>query len=189
MDIVFALLGLLPFALLFLVYAPVLMLADPGRPLITQTRIGRDRSPFKFFQFRIYRQGTNIDACRASYWMRRTGLDAVPQIFNVLLGLMSLVGPRPFIPSYDEHLRAHIEGYDDRFAVRPGLTSWAEVAFPSRNYASKTVAYRAAALPYDLLYIANRTPKFYLLIVFRSLENLWKGHDHRPFMGKILASR
>jgi lipopolysaccharide/colanic/teichoic acid biosynthesis glycosyltransferase len=190
MDVVFALLGMIPFAVLFLMYVPVLMLVDPGKPLVTNIRIGRDRRPFQFIQFRTVRIGTvDTDACKVSYWMRRAGLDEVPQIFNILRGDMSVVGPRPFTIEYEATLRARIPGWDARYAATPGLTSWAEVEFPARDFGNKSDNYRAGALPYDLHYIANRTLKFYLVVVFRSLENLWKGHDHNPFKRYSHASR
>ncbi len=126
-DIVLTLIGLcllaLPLAVLCLVQAIIL-----GRPIFfRQERAGRNGQPFSILKFRTMRTGNGSDAERMTRWgqfLRSTSLDELPELWNVLCGDMSLVGPRPlpthYLPRYNpEQARRH--------EVRPGITGWAQV--------------------------------------------------------------
>lgn len=117
------LLGLLPFGLLLLIH-----LLAMGRPLFfRQERAGREGRPFHILKLRTMREGKESDAARLTAWgrfLRSTSLDELPELWNVLRGEMSLVGPRPlptqYLPRYSrEQARRH--------EVRPGITGWAQV--------------------------------------------------------------
>jgi lipopolysaccharide/colanic/teichoic acid biosynthesis glycosyltransferase len=136
-------LDLLISGLLLLLLAPLLLaialwvrLDSPGPALFRQTRVGRAGKPFTIHKFRTMRQdggglgltvGDDARITHAGHWLRRLKLDELPQLWDVLRGAMSLVGPRPDLPQYvalyPEALRA------DLLAVRPGITDPASLAF------------------------------------------------------------
>ncbi len=91
-----------------------------GRPLFfTQTRLGRHRKPFTLYKFRTMRNET---ITRPGHWLRKTGLDELPQLIHVLCGEMNWIGPRPLSVTDHERLSADYPALDDRYAVRPGIT-------------------------------------------------------------------
>ena len=131
--------------LALIVLSPILALAtlaialdSPGPILFCQRRTGLNGKPFGIFKFRtmtvledgdVVIQATAGDAriTRVGRFLRTASIDELPQLFNVLAGDMSLVGPRPHAIAHDEYYGARIPGYDRRFAVKPGITGWAQV--------------------------------------------------------------
>jgi lipopolysaccharide/colanic/teichoic acid biosynthesis glycosyltransferase len=98
-------------------------------------------------------------------WLRRYRLDEVPQFWNVLLGDMSLVGPRPERPEFIAELEHEIPFYSARHLVKPGITGWAQI-----NYGySATVADAAVKLQWDLYYIKHRSAWLDLMILVRTV--------------------
>lgn len=137
LDIVLSLALLLPFALLFLGIALAIRLEDGGPVFYRQRRHGRGLTQFGMWKFRsmrvqdgdVFVQATKNDSriTRVGAFLRRTSLDELPQLINVLRGEMSLVGPRPHAVAMDEVLRKSIANYDLRYRVRPGITGLAQV--------------------------------------------------------------
>ncbi|NNE74719.1 MAG: sugar transferase [Acidimicrobiales bacterium] len=127
-DLVAALLGLLFTAPLMLV-AAVAIAVTMGRPvLFRQERIGRGDRPFVVAKFRTMRAGTGDDADRLTVvgrWLRATSIDELPQLWNVVRGEMSLVGPRPLLPQYVDRYSARQRLRHD---VRPGITGLAQIS-------------------------------------------------------------
>ncbi len=122
---------------LLLVMALLVRLTSPGPVIFRQTRVGRNKKPFTMYKFRSMYQN---DAEAAAWstpndprktplgaWMRRYSIDELPQLFNVLRGDMSLVGPRPEIPRFVEQFRDSVPLYMVKHQVRPGMTGWAQV--------------------------------------------------------------
>ena len=105
---------------------------------------------------------------RVGHWLRRTRLDEIPQLYNVLRGDIDFVGPRPFVPEQEEELVAKIPFYSHRWAVRPGATGWAQV---HRGYCA-TVEDNIEKLGYDLFYIQNISVGLDLLILFQTMKIL-----------------
>ena len=99
-------------------------LEDSGSPLFAQSRVGRERRPFTILKLRSMR-GQRVT--RVGRWLRRTGIDELPQFVNVLRGEMSVVGPRPLTQQDVERLGWHDEPHDWRFATNPGITGLSQL--------------------------------------------------------------
>jgi lipopolysaccharide/colanic/teichoic acid biosynthesis glycosyltransferase len=112
---------------------------------------------------------------RLGWWLRKTRIDELPQLINVLKGEMSLVGPRPERPVFVEQLRTLIPYYDIRHTVRPGITGWAQVRF--RYGASQEDSHMK--LQYDLFYVKNLSFHFDLTILMRTIRVIVLGEGAR----------
>ena len=179
MDVVGALLLIVLTSPLMLAAAIGTRLSSPGPVIFTQERIGKDRKPFKMLKFRSMRINDESDSAwtrpgdprrtRFGAFMRRYSIDELPQLFNVLKGDMSLVGPRPEIPRYVDHFKYSIPLYMVRHRVRPGITGWAQVNGLRGDTSIK------ARVDYDLYYIDNWSVLFDLKILlmtpFRGVVN------------------
>jgi len=153
---------------------------SPGRAIFAQERVGRDGVVFTLFKFRsMY---TDAEARSGPVWaseddpritpagrfMRRTRLDELPQLLNVLGGSMSLVGPRPERPVFVEELAQQIPYFRQRQIVKPGLTGWAQINYPYGN----TVEDALQKLQYDLFYIKYQSFLFDLSILFNTVKTI-----------------
>jgi lipopolysaccharide/colanic/teichoic acid biosynthesis glycosyltransferase len=143
-DIAGALAGLVAFAPIMALVA-IAVLADDGRPvLFRQERVGHRRRPFVILKFRTMRDGR---VTRTGRVLRTCGLDEIPQLFNVLRGEMSAVGPRPLTTADVERLGWCSGEFDFRWAVRPGLTGLAQIA--GANSSAESLAFdRAHVAPW-----------------------------------------
>jgi lipopolysaccharide/colanic/teichoic acid biosynthesis glycosyltransferase len=162
---------------LLLLLALAIVLDSAGPPLYSQERVGRFGRRFRLFKLRTMVREAEADgqavwACyadprvtRVGAVLRRFHLDELPQLWNVLRGEMSLIGPRPERPEFVLLLAAAIPGYAARHAVRPGLTGWAQVSY---HYGG-SVADAAAKLEYDLHYIHHRSLCLDAIILLRTL--------------------
>jgi lipopolysaccharide/colanic/teichoic acid biosynthesis glycosyltransferase len=113
------------------VFAPVVVgvtlavwLEDGGPPLFSQSRVGQRRNPFTLLKFRSMR---NAQVTRVGQWLRRTGIDELPQFVNVVRGEMSVVGPRPLTSQDVERLGWAGTDHDWRFAAKPGITGLSQL--------------------------------------------------------------
>jgi exopolysaccharide biosynthesis polyprenyl glycosylphosphotransferase len=139
-DIVVSAIALVILAVPMLLVALIIKVTSPGGPVFfTQERIGMNRKPFVVYKFRTMIPNAEAEtgprvavpgdprATRFGRFMRRSSIDELPQLWNVLKGDMSLVGPRPQPTFFDERYSAEVPRYLERQQVRPGLTGWAEV--------------------------------------------------------------
>jgi lipopolysaccharide/colanic/teichoic acid biosynthesis glycosyltransferase len=150
---------------IMLIVALLVRLTSWGPAIYSQTRSGRNGKPFRIYKFRT--MWHNCEKRSGACWsmpgdpritpvgriLRITHLDELPQLFNVLLGQMSLVGPRPERPEFLPQLAQSIPGYMDRLLVRPGVTGLAQVQLPADTDLDSV----RRKLTYDLWYIRNRT--------------------------------
>ncbi len=177
-DFPLAFLALVAFSPLLLVTAFAVYLSD-GRPIFfSQTREGFRRRPFRLWKFRTMRttgrDQTGVlrqETSRLGGFLRITSLDELPQLWNVLIGNMSIVGPRPMVPDQvaaGVPYRQLVPFYDARFSMRPGLTGWAQA-----NGLRGPIADEAAALSrieHDCAYIQNFSLLLDLKTVARTIR-------------------
>ena len=171
LDLVFASFFLL-IALPFLALISSALMLTSGRPLFYRgQRVGRDGRIFEMLKFRTLRRGaeerlgpylgpelverTQAETTGLGRRLRATQLDELPQLWNILRGDMSFVGPRPIRPRFFEQLAAELPAYWQRLVVRPGLTGFAQVR---RGYETSM----AEKLAHDLEWIADRSMRLYL---------------------------
>jgi sugar transferase (PEP-CTERM system associated) len=174
-------LPLLPFVAL------VIKLTSPGRLLYHQKRVGKDGTIFYCHKFRTMRADAEADT--GATWagdedprittvgrlLRTTRLDEIPQLWNVLKGEMSLIGPRPERPEFIEWLKQEIPYYDLRHTVRPGITGWAQTRYKYGN----SVEHAKEKLRYDLFYIKHMSPGLDALIFFDTIKTILLGRGAR----------
>jgi sugar transferase (PEP-CTERM system associated) len=157
--------------------ALVIRLDSPGPALYCQQRVGLQGRVFTLFKFRSMRTDAEAEGpawaaqddsrvTRIGNFLRRTRIDELPQLFNVLKGEMSFVGPRPERPHFVTRLAAEIPFYNDRSAVKPGISGWAQVNYP---YGASTEDARQK-LSYDLYYIKRRSLFLDLLILVATVR-------------------
>lgn len=184
---ILAALALIPVCLLvFPVIALAIKLDSPGRVFFVQERIGFRGLPFRMIKFRTMLDLKAVSDCeresamtktdddritRIGRFLRKTRIDELPQVFNVLLGDMSLIGPRPEAMSLSEWYESELPFYSYRHIVRPGITGWAQV-----NQGHVTdVTDILAKLRYDFYYIKNISLWLDLLIVLKTLRVILTG--------------
>jgi Undecaprenyl-phosphate glucose phosphotransferase len=137
-DIVLSLLALIVLSPILLAAAIAIRLDSPGPALFRQTRHGFNGRPFRIYKFRtmtvmengdVVQQAQKSDkrVTRVGRWLRRYSIDELPQLLNVFLGDMSLVGPRPHASAHDRHFTSVIEKYAFRHHMKSGITGWAQV--------------------------------------------------------------
>jgi exopolysaccharide biosynthesis polyprenyl glycosylphosphotransferase len=159
-----------------LLAAAIAVYVESGRPILfRQERIGQNGRIFNILKFRsmrldaekggaVWATANDARVTKVGRFLRRTSLDELPQIFNVLMGQMSIVGPRPERPVFAQAFRESSERYDDRHLVRPGITGLSHV-YMSRDVDASAIDER---LSYDLFYIEHWSPMMDLSIIFKT---------------------
>jgi len=160
--------------------AAVAVVVESGWPAFyTQVRVGQDGRVFRIIKLRSMRQDAERDGAqwsseadprvtRVGRWLRMTHLDELPNAWAVLRGHMSLVGPRPERPEFVPMLQQQIPLYRARFAVKPGLTGWAQV---NSDYGDSIEA-AVTKLEYDLYYVRHRSLMLNLRILVRTAARM-----------------
>ena len=178
LDVVLATLGLLVLAPLLILLALAIRLDSTGPALFRQTRTGLNGKKFRIYKLRtmtvqedgaVIQQATQGDprVTRIGRILRKTSLDELPQLLNVIRGEMALVGPRPHALAHDDYYGREIPAYEHRFAVKPGITGWAQVN-GSRGETC-TVADMQRRIDLDLWYVEHRSLALDVTILARTV--------------------
>ncbi len=181
MDVVGSAMALILLSPLMLLVALAIRLESRGSVFYAQTRVGLDGKPFACIKFRSMRVDAEVNTgpvwatkddprrTRVGEFIRRASIDELPQFINVLLGEMSLVGPRPERPVFVEQFKAVVPRYMERHKEKAGLTGWAQV---NGLRGDTSIVERTK---YDLYYIENWSILFDIKIIIRTVINLFKG--------------
>ncbi len=166
----------------------LLILLESGRPVLyRQTRVGHRGKPFTLYKFRSMYQDAEGDGravwattddsriTRVGHFVRKTRIDELPQLFNVLNGDMSFVGPRPERPEFVAELSNIIPYYDLRHHVKPGITGWAQVSYPY----GASIKDAREKLQYDLYYLKNYSVFLDVNIILQTIQVILWGKGAR----------
>jgi sugar transferase (PEP-CTERM system associated) len=181
-------LTILTLTLPFIVLTALAVFVETGRPVLySQSRVGLLSKEFRIYKFRSMRQDAEKDGkarwatanddriTRVGAFIRNTRLDELPQLYNVIKGEMSIVGPRPERPEFVEQLKEKIPFYDTRHYVKPGLMGWAQLKYPY----GASVEDARGKLEYDLYYSKNHSLMMDLLIMIQTVEVVLLGKGVR----------
>lgn len=190
-DILLSGIGLILLSPVFLIIYVIIRSSSRGPGFYSQKRIGRNGTPFRLYKFRTMRRGSDrgrlitvggkdTRITKAGYYIRKYKLDELPQLWNVFIGEMSLVGPRPEVEKY---VRLYTPSQRVVLSVSPGITDYASIEFsnenellgksdnPERMYVEEIMPKK---IQYNLRYINNRTLKEYFKIIFLTVAKISK---------------
>ncbi len=155
-------------------------LDDGGDIFIVQQRVGRFQKPIRIFKFRSMSGNddgdygvsgkTKLTVTRVGKWIRLLRFDEFPQLWNVLRGELSFVGPRPELPALAAQYSARIPYYNARYLIAPGLTGWAQVRHDRDPHHGTDIAETKTKLSYDLYYLAHRSLLLDLFIMLQTIR-------------------
>jgi lipopolysaccharide/colanic/teichoic acid biosynthesis glycosyltransferase len=189
-DLIVAAIGVLLLLPLFGLVAIAIKLDSRGPIFFRQLRYGRGRRAFWIVKFRTMTSATQTDhhrsgerestqVTRVGHFLRCTHIDELPQLWNVLRGEMSIVGPRPHSKAFSLHFEQQIPAYFRRYCVEPGLTGWAQAnGLCGKIDASSQMRMR---VEYDLYYVENISLRFDIKIILMTLAAVSRCHfERRP---------
>ena len=197
LDYLLAIAGMIALALLFPFIALAIRLDSRGAVLYSQQRVGRNGRNFRMVKFRSMRADAEAETgavfaeeddpriTRVGRYLRRSHLDELPQVINILRGEMSLVGPRPERPEHVAKLTKELPFYHIRQMLLPGVTGWAQV---HQDYASG-VADTQVKLQYDLYYVRNHSFLLDLEILLRTIGRVLDTRGYRKQAQMVPAQR
>lgn len=186
-DVAVSLVLLLLTAPIMLLAAIAIYLEDRGPIFYHQERVGECGFAFRILKFRSMRVDAEKDGVarwaqagdkrvtRVGRFIRTTRIDELPQVFNVLRGDMSFVGPRPERPLFVRELTRHIPYYSSRHTVKPGITGWAQIRYPY----GASVEDATRKLQFDLYYVKNHTLFLDVVIIFQTAQVVLFGRGAR----------
>ena len=165
----------------------MIFIEDRGPILYFQKRSGLKNINFKVIKFRSMKidaekngiqwsKSSDPRITKVGRLLRATRIDELPQLFCVIQGSMSLIGPRPERPEIEKHLVKEIPYYECRNVVRPGISGWAQVNYPYGASVSDTFN----KLSFDIYYISNFSLLLDLLILFKTIKVVFTGKGHKP---------
>lgn len=188
-DIVFSAVGLIVLSPIFLALYLLIRIESKGGGFYSQERIGKDGIPFRLYKFRSMRTGADKKGLitigdkdnrvtKVGYFIRKYKLDELPQLWNVLVGNMSLVGPRPEVKKYTDLYDAKQKKV---LSVRPGITDWASIKYVDENKilgesTNPDEAYVNIIMPnkikLNMIYIHHKTVGEYFKILFTTFKEI-----------------
>jgi lipopolysaccharide/colanic/teichoic acid biosynthesis glycosyltransferase len=170
--------------LISLIFYPFIMLAikleDRGPVFIIQNRIGRNNLPIRIRKFRTMSFNDNEEGSnrqnnkitRVGGFLRKSRLDELPQLWNILNGDLSLIGPRPELPALVQVYEKEVPYYSVRHLIEPGLSGWAQLYHEAHPHQGANTEETKNKLSYDLFYIKNRSLALDLKIVLKTIKAL-----------------
>jgi len=176
LDFTFAMVGIIVLSPIFIIAFTALYFSNKGKPFFNQERPGRYGNIFKIIKFKTMTDQTDVNGnllpdnlrlTTVGKWVRKTSVDEIPQLINVLRGDMSLVGPRPLRVYY---LPLYSNEQNRRHEVRPGITGWAQVN--GRNTLSWTQKFQ-----YDVWYVDNLSFFLDVKILFKTVFKIFKTNE------------
>ncbi len=186
-DLVFASIGILLGGLLLPLVSLLIKADSEGPVFFKQVRVGKGEQNFTLYKFRtMHRNAEKTTGAvwavendpritRVGRWLRKTRLDEMPQLLNIIRGDMSLVGPRPERPEFVENLKKEIPYYSNRHSVKPGATGWAQIKY---SYGA-SIEDAVEKLRYDLYYIKNYSLFLDLMIILETIKVVLFGRGAR----------
>ncbi len=177
MDIILALVGFAIFIPIFPLIALAIYLDSPGNIFYSQIRTGLNGKPYRIYKLRsmkpdaeestgaVFAQKEDNRITRVGYFMRKSRLDELPQLWNILKGEMSMIGPRPERPEHVQRLQEKIPFYRTRHILRPGVTGWAQVRYGYGANDDDSLV----KLQYDLYYIRHQSLMLDFSILLRTI--------------------
>lgn len=186
-DLISSVSGVLISLPLMPLIALMIKIDSPGPVFYRQVRVGEREKNFVIYKFRTMRANAegetgavwakNDDSrvTRAGKILRKTRLDEIPQLYNVLKGDMSFIGPRPERPEFVEDLKKHIPFYSERHYIKPGLTGWAQIRYPY----GASVQDALEKLRYDMYYIKKISVFFDIMIILETVKVVLFGRGAR----------
>ena len=182
-DFLFSFVLLIPAIPICLISAIFIMLETKGNPLYTQERVGLNGDKFKIYKLRSMYFDAEKDGhkwaekedsriTKVGSIIRKTRIDELPQLINIIRGEMAIIGPRPERPEFIEEFLKEIPDFNDRLAVKPGITGWAQV---NGGYELSP----KEKLQYDQYYIKHENFKLDLLILFKTIKVVFTGEGSR----------
>ncbi len=164
------------------IIALIIKIDSPGPVFYKQARTGRGGIPFRLTKFRTMIKDAEKDGPKMAQkndprvtklgrFLRKTRLDELPQLFNIIKGEMSFVGPRAERPEFHQELKRHIPFYQERYLIKPGLSGWAQI----KHGYSSSIEDNFEKIQYDLYYIKNRSFFFDLGIILKTINIILKG--------------
>lgn len=181
-DITSSAIGIVILSPLFLIVSILIKLDSPGKVLFIQDRLGKDGKVFKIYKFRtmcdnainigngLFTDETDSRITKIGSFLRKTSIDELPQLFNILKGDMSLVGPRPPVPNFPYKYDEYSEVQKTRFEMLPGITGWAQVV--GRNSIDWD-----ERITLDIDYIKNYSFLWDIKIIILTLAKVVKRED------------
>ncbi len=183
-DLIISIIMLILLSPVMAIFAIAIKLDSKGPVIFSQERIGEKHKPYMVHKFRsmrsdaekhtgpVWAQDNDDRITRTGHFMRKWRVDELPQLWNVLKGEMSFVGPRPERDHFVKQLTEVIPYYGERFTVKPGLTGWAQVSY---SYGA-SIKDAIEKLNYDLFYIKNMSILMDIMIVARTVKTVIFGH-------------
>ncbi len=186
-DIIISISMLILLAPVFIITAIIIKLESKGPVIFSQERVGQNRKPYMVHKFRsmvndaeeksgpVWAKKNDTRVTGIGKFIRKWRVDELPQIWNVLKGEMSFVGPRPEREFFVNGLEYIIPYYQERFSIKPGLTGWAQVNYPY----GASVQDATEKLNYDLFYMKNMSLLLDFVVIFRTVKTVLFGQGAR----------
>jgi len=181
-DFIFAFAFLIISLPLWLIISLIIKFESPGPIFYKQTRIGQEGKPFKLVKFRSMVKDAEKDGpkmaeendprvTKSGRFLRKTRLDELPQLWSVIKGKMSFVGPRAERPEFHQELKSKIPFYQERYLIKPGLSGWAQI----KHGYSSSIEDNFEKIQHDLYYIKNRSFVLDLSIILKTINIILRG--------------